>query len=101
MLASELNNWYLDDGTLGGEPNTVISDFKLLIEECKKFGLEINPSKGEVFFCGNEEKSIIDQFEAISPGIKILQNDLELLGAPITEEAMERIFDKLHKKMNV
>lgn len=101
MLTSELNIWYLDDGTLGGEPDTVLNDFRLLIEKCKKIELEINPAKCEVFFCGEQDKSIIDQFDATSPGIKILENDLELLGAPITEEAMERIFNKIHNKMKL
>lgn len=68
MLASELNIWYLDDGTLGGDPETVFEDFKLLIEECKKIGLEVNPSKFEVFLCGNKEKPIVDQFNPLSPG---------------------------------
>lgn len=101
MLAAELNIWYLDDGTLGGDPETVLQDFQLLIEECKKLGLEINPTKCELFFCGEKDHSIIDQFNAISPGIKILEDDLELLGAPITEEAMERIFIKTHDKMKL
>lgn len=30
MLASELNIWYLDDGTLGGEPDAVLNDFEML-----------------------------------------------------------------------
>ena len=36
MIAAELNIWYLVDGTLGGDPETVLNDFKILIEECKK-----------------------------------------------------------------
>ena len=65
MIAAELNIWYLDDGTLGGDPETVLNDFKLLIEECKKIGLEVNPTKCELFFCGDEDESIIDQFNVI------------------------------------
>ena len=61
----------------------------------------MNPTKCELFFCGDEDESIIEQFNIISPGIRILKNDLELLGAPITEEAMERIFIKTHNKMKL
>lgn len=103
MLTSELNLWYLDDGTLGGEPVTVLNDFKLLLQECQKIGWEVNPSKCEIFFCGdNKDQSIIDGFNAVSPGIKVIQdNDLELLGAPITEEAEERILIKTHNKLKI
>lgn len=100
MLASELNIWYLDDGTLGGEYDAVLSDFKLLIQECGKIGLEINPTKCELFFCGNTDQSIIDQFNAVSPGIKVVDtHDLELLGAPLTEEAEEKVLLKMHSKL--
>lgn len=36
-LLSELNLWYLDDGTLGGDPETFLADFKTIIEKCKTF----------------------------------------------------------------
>lgn len=50
-MASELNLWYLDDGTLCGEPEVVLSDLRKLINECKLIGLNVNPSKCELFFC--------------------------------------------------
>ena len=103
MLASELNIWYLDDGTLGGDSETVLNDFTILLQECKKIGLEVNPNKCELFFCGdNRDQSIIDGFNAVSPGIKVIEDcDLELLGAPITEEAEERILRKTHDKLKI
>lgn len=81
MLTSELNIWYLDDGTLCGESNIVLADFILLIEECKKIGLEINTTKCELFFCGETNQSTIEDFKDFCPPIKIIDNDLELLGA--------------------
>jgi hypothetical protein len=102
MLLSEFNVWYLDDGTLGGDPEIVLNDFKILVQECKKIGLEVNPTKCELFFCGDKDQSIIDEFNEVSPGIKVIQNnDLELLGAPITEEAEERILRKMHDKLKI
>jgi hypothetical protein len=43
-ILSELNLWYLDDGTLGGNPETVLTDFKTIIEKCKTFGLQDSKS---------------------------------------------------------
>ena len=86
---------------MGGNPETVHNDFEFLIEECRKIGLEINPTKCEIFFCGKEDKRITKKFDHLSPGIKVLSDDLELLGAAITEEAEERIFIKIHNKMKV
>ena len=31
-LSSELNLWYLDDGTIAGNPSTVLQDFQFIIE---------------------------------------------------------------------
>lgn len=36
ILASELNIWYLNDGILGGEPKTILNNFKLSIQKFRK-----------------------------------------------------------------
>lgn len=42
-MASELNIWnYMDDGTICGEPQNVLEDFRKLINECKAIGLYVN-----------------------------------------------------------
>jgi hypothetical protein len=41
-LNSELNIWYLDDGTLADYPEVVLSDFKKVINLSRKIGLELN-----------------------------------------------------------
>jgi len=60
-----------------GNQETVINDLKLLIEECNNIGLKINASKFETYFTDTLIQSIIGEFQAISPGIKIVDN-LEL-----------------------
>ena len=53
---SEVSLWYLD-GTLAGDPETVLNDFQRLIESSKSIGLEVNLGKCELFFTksgGNE-----------------------------------------------
>jgi hypothetical protein len=57
-LDSELNIWYLDDGTLADYPEVVLSDFKKVINLSKKIGLELNFNKCEIFCCsGHRFKS--------------------------------------------
>lgn len=71
MLVAELNIWYIDDGTSGGEPVIVLHD-QIMIKECKKLGLEVNPTKCDPSFYGEKDKRIVEQFDAISPDIRIL-----------------------------
>lgn len=71
MLISELNIWYLEDTPM--VVSLILNYFKCLISEFKKIGLEVNPSKCELFFCGKEDKSVIKQFNAVSPQIKVLK----------------------------
>lgn len=47
-MQSELNVWYLDDGTLCDLPDKVLADFKNLIEQSTFLGLDVNPSKCEL-----------------------------------------------------
>lgn len=83
-LNSDLNVWYLDDGTLGGHKDIVLDNFKSIIEKCIHIGLEINPAKCEIHFFEDVNLETWKEFNEISPGIKIVQEDLHLLGAPLT-----------------
>ena len=46
-LTSELNLWYLDDGTLAGRPDLVRADFESIIAAQESLGLKVNLSKCE------------------------------------------------------
>jgi hypothetical protein len=50
-LDSQLNIWYLDDGTLADYPEVVLSDFKKVINLSKNIGLELNC---EIFCCSGD-----------------------------------------------
>lgn len=65
-LVSEFIVFYLDDGTIAGEYESVIKDFKTVIVECGKIGLQINPAKCELYFCSELDQSIVDQFNELS-----------------------------------
>ncbi|XP_061723449.1 uncharacterized protein LOC133529685 [Cydia pomonella] len=87
-LNSPLNVWYLDDGVIGGRPETIIEDLKNLIPTFKELGLEVNPTKCELF-CGSMSESSFSALQTLLPGIKRLDKaSLSLLGAPIFPEGV-------------
>jgi Reverse transcriptase (RNA-dependent DNA polymerase) len=95
ILRSDVNLFYLDDGTMSGDPAVVLQDFATLIDLSSSIGLELNPEKCELAIKGQTGRSsFIQQFNAIAPGIQILSDDVELLGAPMTENAAIRMFEE-------
>ncbi len=102
-LESELNVWYLDDGTLCDNPDKVLADFKNLIEQSKRIGLEINPSKCELYFCsGNRDENVISELEKLAPNIQVVDSiNLNLLGSPIVEEGFDQFSNEILVKLSV
>ena len=92
---SEFNVWYLDDGTLAGDFETVIADATMITNSLATHGLEVNPSKSELFLVNPKSdlcKNAPESFNSIMPGIKICnKTDLKLLGAPIYVSAVESV----------
>jgi len=80
--------WYLDDGSLGGTPMSVLEDFKTIISLSEEIGLELNLAKCEIAILGTNDpatmKSIYDDFELVAPNITHISDDNAfLLGAPL------------------
>ena len=78
-LTCPLNLWYMDDGIIGGTPDTILRDMNVLEHEASKLGLKLNRSKCEIL-----------QPEGcnIFPEMKMLtKQNVLLLGAPVTREA--------------
>ena len=102
-LKSELNMWYLDDGTLAGDPQTVFEDFQSIIRLSSELGLEVNPKKCEIKYLSNTQNlnacSLLAKFESIAPNIqKIKYDTFSVLGCPINFETGCSYFKK---KINV
>jgi hypothetical protein len=95
-LDSELNIWYLDDGTLADYPEVVLSDFKKVINLSRKIGLELNFNKCDIFCCsGDTDLKIIKEFQNLAPGIKICdRGSLSLLGSPIFDQGFKNTIEK-------
>ncbi|XP_061706794.1 uncharacterized protein LOC133517478 [Cydia pomonella] len=93
QLTSNLNFWYLDDGTIGGKKSTVLADLRTLNDRFAEIGLAINYDKCELFISDamppDTKSSLINDINLITPNISVLSRDtLTLLGAPILEEAI-------------
>lgn len=99
-LVSEFIVFYLDDGTIAGDCDSVLADFQYVIVQCAKIGLHINPDKCELYFGSEVDKCVVDQFNALSPGICVV-NEFELLGSPITDNAFEGVFRKKLDEMKL
>ena len=92
---SELKIFYLDDGTLGGNVDTVLNDYKMIQVAARSIGLEVNPTKCELYHINpssNDTNQVHQKFCDASPGqcqVKVLSDcDLTLLGAPLLPEAI-------------
>jgi hypothetical protein len=53
-LCSELNIWYMDDGTLISDQENIFQDLESIISRSKDIGLELNFSKCELAVTSND-----------------------------------------------
>ena len=94
-LRSELRVFYLDDGTIGGNLEDVLSDLLLVEKEAADLGLQLNRSKSELL-C--EDSTTRDQMLKAVPGLRVIGMDqAEILGAPVgsTKSVDDIIEDKI------
>lgn len=103
-LKSEINTWYLDDGTLAGDPSSVFKDFAYLITSCSEIGLSINYQKCEFAFISNPTSTPLNNFPNYIPLIesvsKINPLSLNLLGCPFDDEEIKSSFIKKNAFMH-
>ena len=94
-LQSELNVWYLDDVTVGGEPSVVLADLRKIQSVSQQIGLSLNNSKSEIIIIGGnrqQAESIASEFLDVAPGIKIVPlEEATLLGSPLVDEGIPAI----------
>lgn len=99
-LVSEFVAFYLDDGLVAGNYDSAFQDLKTIVNECSIIGLQVNTAKCELFFCSEVDQEILNQFNAIATGIKVVL-ELTLLGAPISDNAFEDVSNKKWNEMQV
>ena len=95
----DTNIWYLDDGTLIGDAGSVQQNVKDLIDVFSSIGLKLNPRKCELYPLHNSVET--GPFNKVIDGIKVLSDDeLDLLGSPITEEAQAHAIQTKIEQLN-
>ncbi|XP_063629995.1 uncharacterized protein LOC134801393 [Cydia splendana] len=85
-LSSDFNVWYLDDGTLGGKLETVLSDLSVLKSKFESIGLDLNCNKCELYIhdASLNHSDVTEKFNALTPNVTTVTRDsLSLLGTPI------------------
>ena len=92
-LKSELDVFYLDDGTLGGKIETGLEDLGKIKATLISHGLELNSNKCKLFLVNPTNLQYERNcFNEVCNGIKIVEkHELSLLGAPIFSEAIRSV----------
>ena len=92
-LCSEFNVWYLDDATLGDTPEKVLEDVQALVGKLSELGLEVNGDKCELSILGHESTETEQLFRDVLPGIRVVNEGISLLGAPVSSEGVLRVLE--------
>ena len=93
-VKSAFNMWYLDDGSIGGNTDTVFRDLEQLIPALSARGLVVNPAKCEILLpesCTEHQKrTTVEHLHQLIPGAAVVgQFEARMLGAPMTDTAAE------------
>ena len=107
-VKSDLDVWYLDDGYIGGDPQTVLSNAAIIRNGLSSVDLEINNSKCELLIVNHttsqERFQTTKIFQDVFPSISIPAPNLwQLLGSPLHQysaplhlEAKTKILDNMN-----
>ena len=91
-VSSELNIWYLDDATIGGQASSVFNDATKIINAFKEIALQINSNKCELFilnYTADMYADIVKQFSSILPSVSLpLRHSWSVLGSHLTHEVI-------------
>ena len=92
---TEFNVWYLDDGSLGDKPETVLQAVQKLVEDFRAVGLEVNQGKCELIILNHSREEELEteaMFRGVLPTLKVIPAHKSLLlGAPLHEEGVSAV----------
>ena len=97
-ITTDLNVWFLDDGTLGGQVDDVCANLERVIPSMAEIGLSVNPNKCEIMApAGKVGDASTAKIQQLLPGASVLSESYRcVLGAPLSEAAAVRVLE--HKK---
>ena len=91
-VESKLSVWYLDNATIGGSPESVLSDVQRYIIGLKRMG-HVNPKKTEITNVGlaaGNFSYVVSSFNELLPQVKVIElTQMELLGSPILNDGRD------------
>ena len=103
-VESELNVWYLDDATIGGFPESVLSDVQRCITGHMRIGLTVNPKKTEIMNVGlaaGKFSRVVNSFNELLPEVKVTElTKMELHGSPILADATRCFIERKLSEYN-
>jgi hypothetical protein len=79
MMKSELNMWYIDDGTLGGHLTDLLHDIDIIKSEGPHIGLTLNDCKCELI---SDDEEVINYVRQLIPAVSTIDpSEAVVLGA--------------------
>ena len=103
-LQSEIKPWYLDDGTLIGNPEAVYEDLERIKEASRETGLKLNSGKCEALTLGGTQSERMIALRSLNdylPSAKFIEmEDLELLGLPLSASQERTLLEKKVDMLN-
>ena len=96
-MSSELNIWYLDDGSIGGDVSSLLHDLNTVMRVGPSIGLLLNEDKCEVI---TSDDNVVACIRTILPSIRhVPRCEALLLGAPVGDGTAVDSF--LNEKLTV
>jgi len=111
-IKADLNIWYLDDGCIGGDPQTMLTNATMIRESLSSIGLEITNSKSKLLLINHTDinkpqtsKLYQDQFPSLSIPDPIhwqlLGSPLHLESAPLHLKAKIKVFHSITENLEL
>lgn len=104
-ISSKLNCWFMDDGTIGDNIESLVANIKKVIDFGDKSDLCLNTEKCEIYFLNatpEVEEQMLSEIDELLPGIRKLDDSsFELLGGPILKSGLVRMLTSKIESMEV
>ena len=98
-LSSEFKVFYLDDGTIGGSPESLTADLRTIEEKGQELGLCLNVMKSELICT---DRSAMQSFLLEFPGLQPMSpNEAVLLGSPLGDGSMTAVLESQLQQLKV